>query len=186
MLAKGTALSLKTPIPIDDLRIVLYPHPALRQRCRPVDDINGEVAALAQKMLELMHAANGVGLAAPQVGLALRLFVCNHTGQPPDDQVWINPVLVELEGVAEAEEGCLSLPNVNVLKRRAVNAVIEGFDQHGQGKRVLAAELPARIWQHETDHLDGVLIIDNMPPSAELANRRILRQLEADYAAAKK
>jgi len=175
-----------TPVPIDKLKIVVYPNPSLRKRCRAIEQFNGELADLAAKMLALMHEANGVGLAAPQVGLPLRMFVCNPTGQPQDDQVWVNPVLCDLEGAAEAEEGCLSLPNVNVVKRRALNAVIEGFDPHGQGKRAAASELLARVWQHESDHLDGVLIIDNMPQTAELVNRRILRQLEADYAAAKR
>jgi peptide deformylase len=144
-------MPIATPRPIEKLRIVLYPDPALRKKCKPVEQFDEELAALADRMLKLMRDAKGVGLAAPQVGVLLRMFVCNPTGEPGDDQVWFNPVLPNLEGMAEAEEGCLSLPNVNVPKRRAQRAVIEGYDAAGNPKRAEGSDLVARIWQHETD-----------------------------------
>ena len=179
-------MPIAVPKPIEKLRIVLYPHPALRQRCKPVERFDDELSALVDRMLVLMREGRGVGLAGPQVGVLLRLFVCNPTGEPGDAAVWVNPVLSGLEGSVEAEEGCLSLPNVNVPKRRAQTAVIEGFDVRGNPKRAQASDLLARIWQHETDHLDGILIIDAMSEAAELANRRTIRQLEADFEAARR
>lgn len=172
--------------PVEKLRIVHYPGAALRRRCEPVEQFDDQLTALVNRMLFLMHEGNGVGLAAPQVGVLMRLFVCSHTTEPEDDAVWINPVLSELEGAAEAEEGCLSLPGVNIMKRRAVSAVIEAQDLNGNPVRAKAEELQARIWQHETDHLDGVLIIDGMSEITELANRRTIRQLESDYSAVRR
>jgi len=137
-------------------------------------------------MLELMRDGKGVGLAGPQVGLPLRLFVCNTTGNPQDNRVYVNPELSDLEGNAEAGEGCLSLPEVTVPMRRAESVTMTACDTDGQEFRVTGTDLEARVWQHEHDHLDGRLIIDNMPTSAELANRRILKQLEQDYRARKK
>lgn len=167
--------------PVEKLRIVHYPDLALRKRCQPVEQFDDQLTGLVNRMLFLMHEGSGVGLAAPQVGVPIRMFVCNHTGEPENDAVWINPVLSELEGAAEAEEGCLSLPGVTVMKRRATSAVIEAQDLTGNPVRVQAEDLQARIWQHETAHLDGILIIDGMSETAELANRRTIRQLESDY-----
>lgn len=173
------------PAPMEKLRIRIYPDPVLRQRCKPVETFDEQLAALVRRMLFLIHEAPGVGLAAPQVGVPIRLFVCNPTAEPEDDTVWVNPVLSNLEGSIEAEEGCLSIPGVNVLKRRATNAVIEGRDLSGDPIRAGATDLLVRVWQHEMDHLDGILVIDNMSETAELGNRRALRQLEADDAAVK-
>ncbi len=170
---------LSLPRSIEKLRIVFYPDAVLRKRCKPVEEFDDSLDQLATRMLELMRQANGVGLAAPQVGVPVRLFVCNATGESQDDRIWVNPVLSQLEGATEAEEGCLSLPGVSVLKRRAANAVIDGFDVHGQPIRAEGSDLLVRIWQHETDHLNGVLVIDDMSEVAEMANRRAIRQLES-------
>ncbi len=172
------------PAPIDKLTIVHYPSPVLRRRCAPIETFDDELAAVARQLETLFHEAAGVGLAAPQVGVPVRLFVCNPTGEPEDGRVWVNPRLFDLEGSVDAEEGCLSIPGVTVPKRRAQHAVIEGFDLAGNRVRAEADDLLARIWQHEVDHLDGVLVIDGMADAAELANRKTLKQLEADYAAA--
>ena len=168
------------------LSIVKYPDPVLRKVCAEVAEFSDGLGRLAERMLELMRQAQGIGLAAPQVGFPVRMFVYNVTGEEGDDGVWVNPKVVEGEGAEVADEGCLSLPQVLVPKRRAVRVVVEGFGLDGSGRRMEAEGLLARVWQHEADHLDGVLIIDAMPESAELANRRILRQLEEDFAAAKR
>lgn len=175
---------MKLPRTIDQLRIVFYPDPVLRESCRPVEAFDAQLAALAERMGFLFHEAAGVGLAAPQVGVAVRMFVCNPTGEPEDTRVWVNPELSDLEGSVEADEGCLSIPGVTVPKRRAERAVIQGFDLTGQPVRAEGTDLLARIWQHEIDHLNGVLVVDGMSEAAELANRKTLKQLEADYAAA--
>jgi len=163
------------------LRIVLYPDPALKKRAVEVGKFNAEIAALAKRMLELMREAKGVGLAAPQVGVRLRLFVCNPTGEPGDDLICVNPRFTELSGGEEWEEGCLSIPNVTVTMRRATQVVMEAFDVDGKPFQVTGMELRARIWQHETDHLDGRLIIDNMSATDEIANRRAIKQLQNRY-----
>lgn len=168
------------------LRIILYPDPVLRKQCAQVGEFGPQLAALSARMLELMRAAPGVGLAAPQVGIPIRMFVYNATGNPADDRICVNPELSDLEDPVESEEGCLSLPNVLVPMRRARSAALAACDAQGQPFRLHAVGLEARVWQHENDHLNGRLIIDAMPASAELANRRILKQLKADYAARKR
>lgn len=171
---------MKLPSP-SRLRIVLYPDPVLMKRAADVVKFNAEVAALARRMLDLMREAKGVGLAAPQVGVGLRLFVCNPTGEPCDDLVCANPRFIELSGGEEREEGCLSIPGVTVTMRRATQVAIEALDVEGTPFQMTGTELRARIWQHEMDHLDGRLIIDNMSATDEIANRRAIKQLQDQY-----
>jgi peptide deformylase len=163
------------------LRIVHYPDPVLRAKCKPVTHYGDALAALAQRMLALMHEAEGVGLAAPQVGVTQRLFVMNHTGQPGDDLVLVNPHLSELDGSAENEEGCLSIPGVRVQVRRAQHCKVLAHDPHGRPFEIDVDALRARIVQHETDHLNGVLILDRMGPSDQIATRKTVRALEDAY-----
>ena len=167
----------------EQLTIVKYPDPVLRKVCAEIDRFDGQLAAVAERMLDLMIRGQGVGLAAPQVGLLVRMFVCNPTGEPSDNAVYINPVLDDLEGTAEAEEGCLCLPGVIAPIKRAQRCVIRARNLDGVEIVESDEDLIARIWQHETDHLDGRLIVDRMGPAATLANRRSLKQLEDDYAA---
>jgi len=173
---------MKLPDP-DKLTIIYYPHPILKEVCAPVDQFGPELEAVANKMLELMREGKGIGLAAPQVGLTIRLFVCNATGEPGNDLVCVNPRFVELTGAAEGEEGCLSIPGVTATMRRATHALIEAVDTDGNRFQRSGVDLEARVWQHEADHLDGRLITDNMSTTDAITNRRAVRQLEADYAA---
>jgi len=166
--------------------IVRYPDPCLRRKCAPIEDFDESLAALAKRMLELMHAGQGVGLAGPQVGVCRRIFVCNPTGEPADDQVFVNPELFDLVGSAEAEEGCLSLPDIHVTVRRAKRCKIRAFDVTGAEFVVEGENLAARIFQHETAHLDGGLIIDMMNVADKIANKKALAELEAQYRKAKK
>lgn len=168
-------------IDIENLRIVRYPDPILRKVCKPVEHFDDTIVRLAQRMLELMRAGKGIGLAAPQVGVTLRLLVCNPTGEPPDDMVCINPELTDLTGAEEREEGCLSLPDVSVQIRRATHARIRACDAHGKPYQRDGDDLLARVWQHENDHLDGRLIVDYMSEASRIANRRILKQLQAEF-----
>lgn len=161
------------------LEIVWYPEPVLRQKAEPVAEVTDEVRAVASRMIELMHEARGVGLAAPQVGLPWRMFVANPTGEPDDNRVFINPVLRDASRKAETrEEGCLSLPHVSVEVTRPALITIDAVDEQGNAFTLTSDGLPARVWQHEYDHLDGVLIIDRMTPADRMANRRALRELE--------
>lgn len=168
------------------LRIELYPNPVLKKACSPVDRFDDELQRFAEGLIELMQKAKGVGLAAPQVGVPIRLFVCNTTGEPADTRIHVNPRFTELTGAAEMEEGCLSLPGVDVAMRRATKAVMQTQDARGNKTEITATDLLARIWQHEADHLEGRLIVDNMSTTDEITNRKILKQLKADYAAARK
>jgi peptide deformylase len=159
--------------------VVIYPDPALRRAAKPLDRFDGELAAVAHRMLHLMRQHKGVGLAAPQVGQSIRLFVCNVTGQPGDDLVCINPELLDLAGDAVAEEGCLSLPEVTVTKHRAESCRLRAMDLSGAWFERSGSGLAARCWQHELDHLNGRLIIDNMSEADRIANRRALKELES-------
>ncbi|MEM7680618.1 MAG: peptide deformylase [Planctomycetota bacterium] len=162
------------------LAIVLYPDPVLRATAEAVDPADSTVQQVARRMVELMHQANGVGLAAPQVGLPWRMFVANPTGEPDDDRVYFNPRLSDPAPETEpADEGCLSLPGVTVLVTRPAAVRIDAVGLDGQPFSETSDGLLARIWQHEYDHLDGRLILDRMTPADRLANRRAIRELEA-------
>jgi peptide deformylase len=112
------------------------------------------------------------------VGIPLRIFVANPTGQPEDDLAYINIEFLEASGWAEAEEGCLSLPQIYGNVRRNQKIKIEAWDVKGNRFEVEAADLPARVLQHEADHLDGKMIIDRMGMVSKMANRRQIKYLE--------
>ncbi len=161
------------------LRIIHHPDPVLRRTAAPLGAVTAEVRAVALRMLDLMHEAPGVGLAAPQVGLSWRLFVANVTKDRAQDQVFINPVLSDpSKETDDYEEGCLSLPGVEGVVRRPRAVRIQALDLQGQPFTLMAEDLRARVWQHEFDHLQGILIIDRMSPVDRLANQRALRDME--------
>jgi len=164
-----------------ELQIIHYPDPRLRQVCAEISRFDERLAAVAAGMLDLMRQSDGVGLAAPQVGLMIRLFVCNHSGEGPDDQVYINPTLEELAGSEEGEEGCLCLPGVLGPVGRATSCRILAVDLTGKAIVRSGGGLLARIWQHEVDHLAGRLIIDRMSPATKIANRRAIKHLEEQF-----
>lgn len=141
-------------------------------------EINADLRRTVQEMFELMYEANGVGLAANQVALPLRLFVMNPLADPeqPDQEfVFINPEIVRRKGSEEGEEGCLSLPGLYGPVCRAEQIVVEAFDLKGQGFQMELSELPGRVVQHEYDHIDGVLFIDRM---TEAARQEVEEQVE--------
>jgi peptide deformylase len=125
-------------------------------------------------MFRIMNKYGGVGLAAPQVGLDLRIFVWRHDGL--DQAIW-NPILSGVSGNMESTEGCLSLPHVSVTLQRATSSVLSGFAASGRPIRFVGDSNTTRIWQHEIDHLDGKLIIDNMSRQETVANREAMRTL---------
>lgn len=168
---------------LDRLAIIHYPDPRLRTPCETVTQFDQDLADLAARMLALMKGAKGVGLAAPQVGLLLRVFVMNPTGEEADAMAFVNPVIREPRGAAEAEEGCLSIPGVNAQIRRAAHCRIMAQNLKGEPVELEGQDLLCRIWQHETDHLNGVLILDRMGPGDKLATRKTLQALETSYKA---
>jgi peptide deformylase len=165
----------------EDLRIIHYPDPRLRKTSEPVTRFDADLAALAARMIELMHEERGVGLAAPQVGINLRLFVTNHTGEPGDDRVVVNPQLLDAEGSAIDEEGCLSLPKIRAEIDRATRVRLLAQDVNGQPYEQIGDEFLARVWQHEFDHLNGIMLIDRMNTVARMGVRKKLKELEDDF-----
>ncbi len=174
-----------------ELHVLTYPDTALRRKATPVAAVTAEVRAVAERMIELMIEEDGIGLAAPQVGLAWRLFVAHvppgDDRGPADDPptctqgpvVYINPELVEPAGNLEPyEEGCLSLPEIRgqVFRPPLITIRATGLDGARFTRR--GAGLLARCWQHEVDHLNGVLIIDRMTQMSRLKNRSAVRALE--------
>jgi peptide deformylase len=164
-----------------DLRIIFYPDPRLRKTSETVTQFDQSLKDLAGRMLELMRGARGVGLAAPQVGENIRLFVMNPSGEPGDDRVYVNPVLSDADGEEEGEEGCLSLPGINAKVWRSKTLRMQAQDLDGKPIEETADGYIARIWQHENDHLNGTMIIDRMGPVARLASRRILKELQQKW-----
>jgi peptide deformylase len=137
-----------------------YPDPALRLRANDVERFDDALARLAERMTELMHDARGVGLAATQVGVLQRLFVFQPEADDEPRSV-VNPrITFRSDDVEVADEGCLSLQGVLVPVERSLTVTLEGQDLQGAPLRLELAEMPARIVQHELDHLDGVLIVE--------------------------
>jgi peptide deformylase len=147
--------------------------PILRRRAEPIRTITDDVRRLADDMYETMYAAKGIGLAAPQVGVAERLFVTDVDGAR---FVMINPEIVRVEGLIEAgEEGCLSIPEIMGDVRRPANVVMSALDLEGESITVEAGGMLARCFQHELDHLDGRLFIDRL---SFLKRRKALAEWE--------
>jgi peptide deformylase len=165
----------------EDLKIIKWPDPRLKKLSLPVETFDESLITLTTRMFELMREARGVGLAAPQVGINLRLFVMNATGEPADDRVIINPILTNADGVDEDEEGCLSLPAIYVQVVRDLSLHLAAQDVHGNPIAETATGFVARVWQHETDHLNGILLTDKMGPVAKMTYRKKLRELEEEY-----
>jgi peptide deformylase len=156
----------------------------LRTRAKAVERIDDEVKAVARRMIELMHEAEGAGLAAPQVGLSWRMFATR--GEPEDSppQIYINPELTIANPELDVhDEGCLSLPDIRADIQRPRGITIRAIGLDGKSFAQTSDEFIARIWQHELDHLNGVLIIDKMTPMDRLATRKALKNLEAEAAA---
>jgi peptide deformylase len=133
---------------------------------------------VVERMKDVMVENKGVGLAAPQVGLNLRIFVASTEGKREEAKAYINPVLTDEHGSEEGEEGCLSLPDIRIKVPRFKTIRVEALDIHGQPFSENLADFAARIIQHENDHLDGILLLDRMSPVAKLANRKKIRDLE--------
>jgi peptide deformylase len=148
--------------------------PVLKQPARPVEEITPDLVPLVYGMYETMDRAEGVGLAAPQVGVRKRLFTYDlHEGDGPG--VVINPEIVATEGEVESEEGCLSVPGFKFEIIRAERVTMRGLDLDGAEVVLEGDDLLARMIQHEIDHLDGVLLLDRLDPEVRRAALRELR-----------
>ncbi|MEP9410958.1 MAG: peptide deformylase [Candidatus Brocadia sp.] len=163
------------------MNIVIYPDPVLRQKAKPLTEINKEVCKKVEEMMELMHQAHGIGLAAPQVGWSVRLFIIDAGGNSHEEKVFINPTIVEEAGELNKEEGCLSFPGIMSKIIRAQRIKAHAYNLKGQRLEIEAEGLVARAWQHELDHLNGELFIDRMSPSNRLAISHRLKEFERTF-----
>ncbi len=155
--------------------IRLFGDPVLRTPAAPVETFDKELRTLVADLAETMVDAPGVGLAAPQIGVSLRVFTYWH-----DEQVGhlINPSLDLSEEIQDGEEGCLSLPGLAYDTKRAMRVVARGMNMHGEPVSVEGSELLARIVQHETDHLDGILFIDRLDTETRKLAMKQIRESE--------
>lgn len=166
----------------EDKDLVYWNNPVLREVCKPVEAVDESVRALARRMFEVMYAHKGVGLAAPQVGVALRLFVVNCGEGTPGEHVLINPEILETSGSETDQEGCLSFPDIRVKVARPTFARVKAMDLSGEWKVFEGGDLLARCYLHENDHLNGVLLIDKMGPLQKLNWKKTLARLEREEA----
>jgi peptide deformylase len=171
------------------LKILTYPHPKLRRKSVPIENIGGNVEKLLDDIAETMYHAPGIGLAAPQVGLNLRVCVIDVSPRDENSEgliELINPVIISAEGVQMEEEGCLSIPGfVSQVKRKAI-VKVRALNRSGKPFEIEGTGLLARAFQHEIDHLDGILFIDRLSRlKRELLKRKIEKVLgkEESYAA---
>jgi peptide deformylase len=158
---------------VTTLPIRIFGDPVLTQVTTEIENIDGRIAALAQTMIETMNEAPGVGLAANQVGVQKRLFVYDKGDGP---HVIVNPKILETDGEWTYEEGCLSVPGLSWEITRANSVHLVGFDLDGNEVDVQTDEYEGRIFQHEMDHLDGVLLIERLDPDQRREAKQILRQ----------
>lgn len=162
-------------------QIITSENPILRQKAKKVHRFDASLQKLVDDMFETMHASNGVGLAAPQIALSIRVFVAEYEGR----RVAIfNPEIVKAEGEERGQEGCLSIPGyVGNNIRRAAKIVVKGVDVKGKPVRVNAEGWFARILQHEIDHLDGILFLDRLDSPDDLLEAQPEEYEEAEEAA---
>ncbi|MBI2980991.1 MAG: peptide deformylase [Deltaproteobacteria bacterium] len=163
------------------LEILKYPNSLLRQKSQSVEKVDLHIRKLVEEMFETMYAAPGVGLAAPQIGILKRILIVDIGGRldgkertRPDPRVLINPVIVTREEKIVWEEGCLSLPQLIVPVERSKKIVVEALDQNGKMVKHLGEDLLAVAFQHEIDHLEGVLLVDRLSRlKRELYKRKV-------------
>jgi len=163
------------------MQIVYYPAPVLQRPAETVDPSDPDLRALVDGMLAAMKEAEGVGLAAPQVGRGVRLFVAAETGEPADAIACLNPRIEPFGPIVEMEEGCLSVPGVRAMIRRPGSVRLAYTDLEGRERRGEFTGLMARIVQHEFDHLDGVLFFERMGEADRLRIRPDLDALAEQY-----
>jgi peptide deformylase len=163
------------------MRIVFYPDPVLQQRAKDVDPRAKGLRELAEEMLRLMKEAHGVGLAAPQVGEGIRVFVASATGEIEDAMVCLNPKVEPFGAPVEMEEGCLSVPGIRRDIRRSEGVRLRWTGLDGKAQEDEFHGLLARIIQHESDHLDGILFFERMSEADRLSVKDDLAALEEQY-----
>ncbi len=171
------------------MELVYYPDPKLRDVSKKIASVDAQIQEAVPQMFEIMYRARGIGLAGPQAGLSRRIVVANLTGDPTkkdSEQVFINPEILEKSGELREEEGCLSLPGMAAQIQRAETVQVRYTDLQGKLVEREATMLESRLFQHEIDHLDGILIVDKMTPADKKQWAPLLKELEEDYKAHRK
>jgi peptide deformylase len=168
------------------VHVIYHPHPTLRHKSKPLKRVDAELKSIVRQMFDLMYEHKGIGLAANQVDLPYRLFVLNlesDSARTDLEHVFINPIISNRKGSAEAEEGCLSLPGMYAQVRRPAQVRLNAYTLAGEEVTLDLDGLFARAVQHEVDHLDGVLFIDRLPPTGYAKLRDAVVDLEHEFAA---
>jgi len=166
------------------LKIVKYPEPVLQQPGEPVTEFDGELKKFVADMFETMYASQGIGLAAPQVGVSKRITVVDLSqGKDPAQKlVLVNPEVILTEGKQYEEEGCLSFPDIREKVVRAAKVRVRAQDEDGKWFEMDGEELLARAFLHEIDHLDGILFIFRMSPLKRNLSLRKIRKMQSEGA----
>lgn len=166
------------------LEIIHYPHPTLRYKSKPIKRVDANLRQMVEEMFDLMYEHKGVGLAANQVDLPLRLFVVNETADPDQrdqEHVFINPIISRPKGNEEAQEGCLSLPEVYADVKRPAEFHFSAYNLKGEKIEGQFDGFFGRILQHETDHLDGIMFIDKVMPNDLVEIEHEIEEFEVDF-----
>ena len=167
------------------MEIVHYPDPRLRAKNAPIETFDNELGTTVRQMFDAMYASEGVGLAAPQVGLNIRLLVFNPEGDqesPETERVCCNPKVISRSRENDLyEEGCLSFPDIRAQINRPLSIVVEAQDLQGMVFRWDLDDFSARVFQHEFDHLDGLLFIDRMTPADRTQVKGVLSDMEEEF-----
>ncbi len=166
------------------VQIIRYPHPTLRHKSKPLRRVDGELRKMIRLMFDLMYEERGIGLAANQVDLPYRLFIINLQADPSaksEEMVFINPVITQRKGMAEDQEGCLSLPEIYAPVRRPEKIVISAYNAAGEEVSYRMDGMYARAVQHEHDHLEGILFVDRLSSANHLAIKDSLVELEHEF-----
>ena len=168
-------------IDIEKCQLTHYPADVLAGQASTVDEIDDNIRQLVTKMVDVMLKNKGVGLAAPQIGVPLRLFIISLEGKKDDVKVFINPTVTPIGDLDVLDEGCLSVPNVYTKIRRYKRCKVTATDLDGKEFSEEAEGLFARALQHENDHINGVTIVSRMGQAAKIAHRRQLKKLRQEH-----
>jgi len=170
-----------THINIEKCQITHYPADVLAGDAAPVDEINDNIRDLIEKMTDIMLKNKGIGLAAPQIGVALRLFVISLDGTRKNRKVYINPTVTPTGDLSAMDEGCLSVPGVYTKIRRFTKCKVTATDIEGKEFTEEGEGLYARALQHEYDHINGLTIVNRMDHTAKIVHRKQLKKLEKEH-----
>jgi peptide deformylase len=165
-------------IDVNKCRITHYPNQVLGRQAETVEQVDDNIHQLVEKMIDLMLENKGIGFAAPQAGVSLRLFIISLTGKRDDVRAYVNPTVTPIGDLDEMEEGCLSVPGIYTKVRRYKKATVEASDLDGNKFVEEAEGMYARVLQHEYDHIEGVTIINRMGQAAKITHRRQLKKLQ--------